>query len=115
MDKFYFDPDRIKIEHRSHSEPGLIEITDSKLWVERADWLQVENIQDQDGNMVPTVTLNQPLKDQILEQEFNDELAEQAEKNAKEAKKAALKAIKKQDLATVDELKQVILDIIEEL
>lgn len=78
-------------------------------------WLQVELIDDGDGNMVETITVNQPTKDAVLQQRFDDQQARDAAKAAADAAKQAkidkVKNINTNTLNGLDDLKQAIADI----
>ena len=78
-------------------------------------WLQIEAIDDGEGNLVDTVTVNRPLKTTIQEQDLVDELAKQEIENAKQAEKDVLKAkadkTKNRKIDTLSDIKAELLKI----
>lgn len=82
-------------------------------------WLQLENIDDGQGNLIPTITVNAPLKASIQAQDLQDELDEEAQKAAekalKDAKKLLLKNFKKTDITDLNSIKNVLFNIIDYL
>lgn len=86
---------------------------------EDSRWLQLENIDDGNGNMIPTVTVDDVLKAQIqaddLQKQLDNEATKAAEKAAKDAKKKLLKDFKKTDVTDLDSIKDALFNIIDYL
>ena len=108
-----------KIETRTHAPTGP-DIDQALILPEDLDgedirWLQIEAIDDGEGNLVDTVTVNRPLKTTIQEQDLVDELAKQEIENAKQAAKDVLKAkadkTKNRKIDTLSDIKAELLKI----
>lgn len=69
----------------------VVEISEA-LWGEDDRWLQIENIEIETGVFKDVVTVNQLVKDQVIQQDLDDQLAKEAIKQAEEDAKALLKA-----------------------
>lgn len=82
---------------------------------EDPEWLQLENIDDGSGNLVPTLTVNQITKDAVLEQRLQDQLQADLDQavidDAKKLKVDKVKAIKDNQLNGLLEIKAAILDL----
>jgi len=78
--KKYWKPGMLNLESRTQEMkdgyvvPKALENEDPRA-------LQVENIADEFGSMIPTITLNQALKDSILSQELIDNTEIETKKN----------------------------------
>lgn len=69
------DPTKLKVEYRSSARGtiGIAPVDPLTGEFEDAEWLQVENIENEQGQFIDTITVNQLLKDEI-------KLARQAKK-----------------------------------
>jgi len=108
------------IETRTHKPSNYIgmaikdELTGE---YEDARWLQLEMIDDGQGNMVETLTVDQAKKAQIQDQEQQDkQLAEQDKKNKEDKKKAIdqkIKQMKPEQINNINDIREAIKDILE--
>ena len=100
------------VEKTNHNNPRIVGLLPPG---EHPDWLQLENIDDGNGNMVPTLTVDQVTKDAVLEQRLQDQLQADADQavidDAKKVKVDKVKAIKDNQLNGLLEIKAAILDL----
>lgn len=82
---------------------------------EDPEWLQLEFIGQGEGTFVEILTVNQPLKEQVQQQRFEEEQAAQESQeqidNDKQAKKDKIKNLKSQQINGLADIKQVLIDI----
>lgn len=80
---------------------------------ERGEWLQLEDLEVSPGEFERIATVNQMLKNTILAQEAADKLAhegsEEDKKTLYKADKKKLKALKKNNLQSADDIKAAII------
>ena len=108
------------LETRTHKPPNYVgmAIKDPLTgeW-EDASYLQLEMIDDGQGNMVETITVDQAKKAQIQDQEQQDkQLAEQDKKNKEDKKKAIdqkIKQMKPEQINNINDIREAIKDILE--
>ena len=74
-------------------------------------YLQVEFEQQQDGSFKPIFTVDPVKKQQAIDDKFADDLDKEAKKLAKKVFKDAVKAIKKNQLTSLDEITNAIVDL----
>lgn len=89
MTKRYWKPGLQNYEFRNKPDSGFFFISD-ELAVEDPRWLQVENILNEFNVEIPTVTVNQALKDQIIAQDAQD----QFDKDAADQRQASVDLLK---------------------
>lgn len=117
MSKAYYFPQRQVIEFRTGNLSEEAYPLPDSLLNEDAAWLQIEAIDDGQGNLVNTVTVNQVLKEQIMQQRLDDDLArqeaEEAEKARKKEKEDKIKNFNPNQVNNLNDIRQSLLDVIE--
>ena len=112
--KAVWDETKWTVEELNHKSDRII---GPMIEGEEVEWLQLENIDDGMGNMVPTLTVDEVKKAEVLQQRLQDEIANNDEQAIKEQikqeKQQKLKLFKNKKNRTLNDLLNGLDDIID--